>query len=94
MEYGDVKDHLNLLGVNVEDVAERAFYEQGCKVKPRLRMKQKLNALYYRRNHIAHQSDRSERDAERKDISKEQVENYIEDIHVIVAAIIQEIQEM
>ena len=57
-------------------------------------MKDKLNGLYHRRNRIAHQSDWSERDAERKDISKEHVENYIDDINKIVVAIIEEAKKM
>lgn len=57
-------------------------------------MKEKLDELYDRRNHIAHQSDRSERNAERKGISKPQVEKYIEDINKIVFAIIGEIKKM
>lgn len=94
MEFGDVKDHLNLIGVKIEKVAEYAFHERGCMIRPRLRMKQKLNDLYNRRNHIAHQSDRSERNAEQKAISKEQVYFYIEDVNKIVAALIQEVKKM
>lgn len=93
MAFGDVKDHLNLIGVNVEEVARGAFYKRGCTVTPRNQMKQKLDGLYGRRNHIAHQSDRSERNAERKDVSKEQVEQYIEDVNKIVVSIIAEVKK-
>lgn len=94
MAFGDVRDHLNLIGVDVPNVADSAFYKKGCTVTPKLQMKEKLDGLYHRRNHIAHQSDRSERNAERKDISKEQVENYIKDINKIVMAIIEEVKKM
>lgn len=91
MCFGDVRDHLNLIGVSVKNIAKNAFYQQGCKVSPEDQMKQKLDGLYSRRNRIAHQSDRSERDAEREAITENQVKNYIENTNKIVNAIIGEV---
>ncbi|MBO5337814.1 MAG: hypothetical protein J6A94_11885 [Lachnospiraceae bacterium] len=90
MIFGDVRDHLNLIGVSVDNVAKEAFYQQGCSVKPKDQMKQKLDGLYSRRNRIAHQTDRSERDAERQAISDGQVITFIEDVNKIVVAIMGE----
>lgn len=94
MVFGDVRDHLNLIGVNVDDVAEDAFWQRGCTVKPREQMKHKLNKLYSRRNRIAHQTDRSERDAEREEISNGQVVAFIDDVDKIVVAIMKEARKM
>ena len=57
-------------------------------------MQKALDELYNRRNQIAHQSDRSERDAKQNDISKTQVEKYIKNINKIVIAIIDEIKTL
>lgn len=94
MEFGDVRDHLNLIGVDPNAVADTAFYQRGSTDKTLNQMKTKLNTLYWRRNHIAHQSDRSERNAEKKDITKQQVEEFIENIDKIVAAITEEVKKM
>lgn len=32
MAYGDVKDHLNLIGVDIQNIANSVFYQEGCKV--------------------------------------------------------------
>lgn len=89
MFYDDVKDHLALIGINVKDVARTAFYQQGCTIPTDKQMKENLNKVYWRRNHIAHQSDRSERDAERLGITKDIVLQFIEIINKIVVAIIE-----
>lgn len=94
MIFGDVRDHLNLIGVSVDAVAKEAFYQQSCNIKPRDQMKKKLDSLYSRRNRIAHQTDRSERDAVRQTISNEQVEKYIEDVNKIVVAIMAEMHKL
>lgn len=93
MSYGDVKDHLNLIGISVKAVADDAFYKRGCKTPTNKQMKTKLEKLYSRRNQIAHQSDRSERNAEREDITREQVDNFIKDVDKIVTSLIKEIKE-
>lgn len=93
MQFTDVRDHLNLIGIKPKDVADTAFYQRGSKYKTIDQMKDKLDTLYWRRNRIAHQSDRSERNAEKKDITKQQVEEFIENIDKIVLAITEEVKK-
>lgn len=50
-------------------------------------MKNVVNALYKRRNIIAHQSNRGHEDATYYPISKDQVDKFIVDIEKIVNAI-------
>jgi len=89
-----IKEHYdeNLELINKQFPIATQLIQQGCNIKPRDQMKQKLDELYHRRNRIAHQTDRSERDAVRQAISDKQVEKYIDDINKIVVAIMKEMQ--
>lgn len=87
MAYEAVKDQLNLLGLDIQEVADKAFFLQGATEKTRDKLKRRLNELYARRNLIAHQSDRKAHNAEREPISKEIVESFTDDIQKVVEAI-------
>ncbi|MDO4467102.1 MAG: HEPN domain-containing protein [Bacillota bacterium] len=88
MDYEALKDNLKLIGLEIREVADCAFFQQGCKVKTIDQLKDKLNSLYFRRNRIAHQSNRSHENAETKDISKSEVEQFVLNIDKIVEAIL------
>ncbi len=83
---------LNLIGVKWQSVADRAFYEQGSTTPTKDKFKQTLNALFRRRNQIAHQADCLHENGAKIDIECEDVENYIADIEKIVTAISEEIE--
>ena len=93
VSYDAVKDQLNLLGVNLSLVANRAFYQRGETEKTKDKLKRRLNELFSRRNIIAHQTDRAHTDAEIKNITKEIVQEFICDIEKIVNAIDTEVRK-
>lgn len=87
MSYDVVKDQMNLLGVNVSEIADKAFYFRGAEEKTVDKLKRRINELYGRRNLIAHQSDRKAHNAEREKITQADVEAFVGDIKKIVDAI-------
>ena len=87
VSFESVKAQLNLLGIDLAKVANQAFYEKNGVEKTRDRMKRCLNELFYRRNIIAHQTDRAHTDARRYPITKEIVQRFIRDVGKIVEAI-------
>lgn len=87
VSYESVKDQFNLLGIDLINVADKAFYQRGGTEKTKDKLKRRLNGLFCRRNIIAHQTDRAHSDAQVYNITKEIVENFICDIEKIVNAI-------
>lgn len=87
VSYDSIKDQLNLLGINLSVVADRAFYQRGGTEKTKDKLKRRLNELFDRRNIIAHQTDRAHTDAQVKSITKEIVQSFICDIEKIVSSI-------
>lgn len=87
ISFESVKDQMNLLGLKIQEVADKAFYKQGSLEPTMTKMKNKINALYKRRNIIAHQSNRGHEDATYYPISREQVDDFIVSIEKIVNAI-------
>lgn len=87
VSYGSVKDQLNLLGINLSSVANRAFYQRGENEKTIKKMERRLNELFNRRNIIAHQTDRAHSNAQANNITKDIVEDFIFDIKKIVSSI-------
>ena len=87
MSYEDIADVCNLLGLNVKEIADRAFYDKNSRTPTREKLKYKLNSLFERRNQIAHQSDRKRENASREDISREYVKERLDDIRKIVEAV-------
>ena len=94
MSFAALKKTLKLLNIPLKEIADKAFYQRGCTIKTETQLTNKLNAVYYRRNHIAHQSDRSHENAEQMDITKTEVENFVQDIQKIVNAITEKLKTM
>ena len=86
MSFEAFKSVCNMLGLEIQAIADKAFYEAGSNVKTADKLRDKINGLYTRRNQIAHQSDRLRENAERQDISKDSVE----DIKKIISAVYDE----
>ena len=91
VSYESVKDQLNLLGIDLKKFADRAFYNRGEREKTRVKLRRRLNELFSRRNIIAHQSDRAHADAQVKNITKEIVQDFMDDIQRIVNSINEEV---
>ena len=87
VSYQSLKDQMNLLGLDLQKVADGVFYERGSSIKTKNKLETRLEKLYYRRNIIAHQSGRRHYDAIREEITKDMVKEHIEDIKRIVAQI-------
>ncbi len=94
MSADTVVSQLNLIGVQWQAVANRAFYEQGSNTPVNDKFKESLNSLFKRRNQIAHQSDCLHTTGEKIDIDRGTVEGYINDIEKIANAIFEEINEV
>lgn len=87
ISYESWKEQMNLLGISITDIADRAFYERDGTEKTKDKLKRRLNQLFGRRNFIAHQTDRNHADAQIKNITKEIVQDFISDVEKIVGAI-------
>lgn len=85
--YESVCEQLKLLGIDIKEVADKAFYVRGSTEKTDVKLKRRLNELFSRRNVIAHQSDRAHANAQKENITKEVVQEFISDINKIVKAI-------
>lgn len=90
VSFVSVKDQINLLGLDLNAIADRVYYDLELREKTRDKLKRRLNQLYTRRNLIAHQSDRRHEDAERQSISKDTVQEFLEELTEIVNAICEE----
>lgn len=93
VSYDNVKDQINLLGLNMQLLADDVFYDINSREKTIDKLKNRLNSLFRRRNIIAHQADRQHANAEIMDIKRELVEGYINDVNKIVEAITQQISQ-
>lgn len=87
VSYKSVKDQMNLLGLNLQELADAVFYEVDSKIKTKDKLKACLDSLYNKRNVIAHQSGRRHSDAQKEIITKDMVEKYIEAIDKVVRKI-------
>lgn len=87
MSYEDFADVCNLLALNVQDIANKLFYDKNSRTPTRDKLKYILNGLFARRNQIAHQSDRKRENAERDDITEEYVNEKLDNIKNIVEAV-------
>lgn len=87
VSYDSVRDQLNLLGIDLQAVADNAFYQKGGTEKTADKLKRRLNELFGRRNLIAHQTDRAHTDAQFGNITKDIVQGFIRDIEKIVNSI-------
>lgn len=93
VSYADVKDQINMLGLDIQKLADDTFYQQGATEKTLDKLKRRLNGLFAKRNVIAHQSDRRHADAEVMEIAEDVVRGYIDDINSIVNNILKQISE-
>ncbi len=84
VSYKSVKDQMNLLGLELQDIADAVFYEMGSNIKTKDKLENYLERLYHKCNVIAHQSGRRHSDAQREEVTKDIVEKYIEEIKKIV----------
>lgn len=87
VSYKSVKDQMNLLGLELQDIADAVFYEMGSNIKTKDKLENCLEGLYHKRNVIAHQSGRRHSDAQREEVTKDMVEKYIEEVEKIVRKI-------
>ena len=87
VSYKSFKDQMNLLGLELQEVADAVFYEMDSNIKTKDKLENCLEILYRKRNIIAHQSGRRHSDAKREDVTKEVVEKYIDNIEKIVKKI-------
>lgn len=90
VSFESVKDQLNLLGLDLNAIADRVYYDRQSTEKTKDKFKRRLNQLYTRRNLIAHQSDRRHEDAQMQSISKEVVQDFLSELTDIVNAICEE----
>ncbi len=93
VSYESVKDQMNLLGLNMQSIADEVFYDINSREKTIDKLKNRLNGLFNRRNLIAHQLDRNHSNAEKLDIDRSLVEEFINDVNRIVEAISKQISE-
>lgn len=94
MSADSVIGQLNLIGVKWQNVAEKAFYEQGSSIPTKDKFKNALNSLFRRRNKIAHQADSSHETGEKLEIERSDVEIHINNIEKIVNSIKEEIEHL
>lgn len=93
VSYADVKNQLNMLGLDIQQLANDTFYKQGATEKTIDKLKRRLNGLFSKRNVIAHQSDRRHYDAEKMEITEDDVVGYVNDMNEIVNNIVKQINE-
>jgi hypothetical protein len=93
VSYESVKDQLNLLGLNIQALADDVFYDLNSRERTSDKLKNRLNGLFNRRNLIAHQLDRKHANAEKLDIDRCLVEEFINDVNNIVEAISKQVLE-
>lgn len=94
VSYDSFRRQMNLLGLNIQMIADEAFYARRASEKTKEIIKRVLNQLFTRRNLIAHQSDRRHEDAVTNMISREVVDRFIADMNKIVNAIIKVASDM
>lgn len=87
ISYNAVKDQMNLLGIDINTVADKVFYDKNSNVKTIAQMRLRLEDLYKVRNIIAHQAGRRHADAKKEIVTKEIVQENIYYIESIVHAI-------
>lgn len=87
VSYKSFKEQMNLLGLDLQEIADVVFYEINSNEKTKSKLENCLESLYHKRNIIAHQSGRRHSDAQKERITKDMVEEYINKIADIVRGI-------
>jgi hypothetical protein len=93
VSFDSVRDQLNLLGLDIQRVADDSFYDRSSREKTKDQLRGCLNELFSRRNIIAHQSGRRHEDAEPVELTKDEVTDYILKINKIITSINAQIEE-
>lgn len=93
VSFDSFKRQINLLGLDLQRIADEAFYNRESSEKTKDKLKRRLNQLFARRNLIAHQSDRKHEDASINTISREVVESFLEDTQLIVESVVKEVND-
>ena len=91
MDFNSIKKQLNMIGLDINVISRTVFYKKGDNTSPINKLKDFLNNLYYRRNRIAHQSDRDPATGRRGEIDRDFVKININTVIDIVSAIDDEI---
>lgn len=86
VSFKTLSGQISLLGLDIQEIADRAFCEVNSSEKTIVQMKKAIGELYMRRNIIAHQSNRGHEDAMHYQISESQVNEFIENIEKVVNA--------
>ena len=84
-----IADQLSLLRIDYQKVAYEVFPQKDSEEA----LKRRLDGLWYRRNEIAHQTDRTHFNARLQRISKGDVRKFVEDVEKLVTAINDEAKE-
>lgn len=92
MSYDAIDDHMKLLGLNIENIADKVISEPNNTNKRRV-LEDKIRELYKRRNLIVHQFDRSRNTSQRNNINKGEVDGYILLVRKFVNVVCDEIAE-
>jgi len=87
LSYDSIKTQIKLLDLDIKLIADKVFYDRNSTIKTIEKMKQNIEKIYHIRNLIAHQAGRRNTDAEKKEITKQLTEEYIDIIEKIVQAI-------
>lgn len=87
VSFEQIKDAFNQLGLDVGELADRVYYDRESVENTKDKLKRRLNELFSRRNHIAHQSDRRHSDAEILSITEAEVEGFVIEIEKIVSGV-------
>ncbi len=90
ISHESIKKQFNLIGIDLKEVADFAFYDSDSSEPTQEKFKERINALFKRRNAIAHQSDRAHTDAQTEEITKELVEEFLHDIKNVIEGIHQQ----
>lgn len=82
-----INRQLQLIGIAMQDVTMKAFYKQEDQNGNPSAALRRIDAIWERRNQIAHQTDRKHENAEIQPIDRSFVENCLNDISAFVHAI-------
>ncbi len=84
MSFTAFKDVCNILDIKIKDIADKVFYKRGSTTSTLKQLEDRINELFFRRNQIAHQSDRKRENAKRQSISRKFIVDNLLDIQKIV----------
>ena len=92
MAYEKIASQLTLLGIKKEEVLKQAFSQKESCNSSNRKGDKVIQAIADRRNHIAHQCDCQDTNAEKNGIDREYVQQAITDVKNFVGAIYHQVQ--